>query len=63
MNAPAVVDVPQVGEVVELRKRDVVCSRCDEPTDSPVFMGVSSDGARLPLWWCPGCKQRFEATS
>lgn len=58
-----VVPAPAFGGVIPVESAAVACSSCGQPTSSPVFMGVTDDGARLPLFWCPGCKARFEATS
>jgi hypothetical protein len=63
MTLEAVAELLEVGDVVGVPSRAVRCSHCEEPTESPVFMGVSADGLRLPVWWCERCSARFEATS
>jgi hypothetical protein len=55
--------LPQVGESVRVRSQSVRCSRCSSPPELPVFMGVTDDGARLLLWWCPSCKFAYGPTS
>ncbi|HXR41764.1 MAG TPA: hypothetical protein VN738_05105 [Acidothermaceae bacterium] len=51
------------GHVVDVPSRAVRCSCCGEVTASAVFMGLSRDGARLPLWWCTDCKAIYGPTS
>lgn len=60
MTAPAAVKSRPLrpGHVEHVASRAVRCSKCEKPTPTPVFMGVTDDGARLPLWCCPPCASR-----